>query len=873
MKLGGHTLLIFLVITRAFIPASSTDYPSLSSDCECNQPCFKVQENAPPGTYVGHLDQVPALAAHNNTQSYQITMLRCPGSDESFKPSFVVNATTGAIHTAEALDREQLREICSTGGSKVSCLEGNAGKGGFTAGINIDITDVNDNKPQFSEFTHTLSTNLSTFTIEVEERDQLNNTLFCSDELIAQDKDGGENGTVSYSVVSSPADFRVYTSDNNNELCVANLIKLDRETNSSVSFVIRAEDMGTPMNLSSELTVVLNLTDVNDNSPMFIDPLLNLTVPENSSDGSVIGQFIATDKDIGTNGEITYTLDPSSSESVPFYLNSSNGMLYLNGELDADMSPFFYLIKIIATDNGGTKMSSEVEVNITVENVNDNQPMILSFLPQGQNITQPEGNVSGLITVVTVKDLDGPNLTGSITSGGDYATIVQNNNPQFVLFILNYKVSELDYESVQYIVIEFTISDGGNPEFTTSSFVTITVTDVNDNAPYLNKTRFEVYEENIQPGDFLPFSLRDYFIDIDSSKNGSNKPGGFVAELNPDIDKLIEVNQTEGTLKVKNFLDREAIKNGIITFNVIIYDQGYPQLNSEETIEIVLLDINDNEPEFEIRENQTFHVFENQPSYQSFGQVRATDKDEGLNAIISYRLVNSKYFTIDNVTGSLSSTAELDREEKSLYTLTVIAEDMGTPPLTSEIQIKVIVDDSNDNPPEFVNATTIFNVNATSPIGTTIGQMNVVDKDIGNNAEVDFKVNDTTFFNISHEGIIFTVRELDFVDDTQEFKLLVTVFNTNNANMNSNISLQIDVVPSDHTSANGSQNLLTYMTIFSVSFFLSVIILILIGCIWWMVYYQNRLQSEKFDLMHERTVKPVRLDQHESKSIAMHNYT
>ena len=866
MKLGGHTLLIFLVITRAFIPASSTDYPSLSSDCECNQPCFKVQENAPSGTYVGHLDQVPALAAHNNTQSYQITMLRCPGSDESFKPSFVVNTTTGAIHTAEALDREQLREICSTGGSKVSCLEGNAGKGGFTAGINIDITDVNDNKPQF---THILSTNLSTFTIEVEERDQLNNTLFCSDQLIAQDKDGGENGTVSYSVVSSPADFRVYTSDNNNQVCVANLIKLDRETNSSVSFVIKAEDMGTPMNLCSELTVVLELTDINDNSPMFIDPLLNLTVPENSSDGSFIGQYIATDKDIGSNGKITYTL--CSSGSVPFYLNSSNGMLYLNGELDADISPFFYLIKIIATDNGGTEMSSEVSVNITVENVNDNQPI---FLSTGQNKIQPEGNVSGSITVVTVTDLDGPNLTGTITSGGNYATIVpNNNNQQFMLFILNYKVSELDYESVQYIVIEFTISDGGNPEFTTSSFVTITVTDVNDNAPYLNKTSFEVYEEEIPPGSFLPFSLRDYFIDIDSSKNGSNKPGGFVAELNPDIDKLIEVNQTEGTLKVKNFLDREAIKNGMIAFNVKIYDQGYPQLNSEETIEIVLLDINDNEPEFEIRENQTFHVFENQPSYQGFGQVRATDKDEGLNAIISYRLVNSKYFTIDNVTGNLSSTAELDREEKSFYTLTVIAEDMGTPPLTSEVQIKVVVNDLNDNPPEFVNATTIFNVSATSPIGTTIGQMNVVDKDMGINAEVDFKVNNTIFFNISHEGTIFTMRELDFVDDTQEFQLLVTVFNTNNANMNSNISLQIYVMPSHHTSANGSQNLLTYMTIFSVSFFLLVIILILIGCIWWMVYYQNRLQSKKFDLMHERTVKPVRLDQHKSNSIAMHNYT
>ena len=872
MKLGGHTLLIFLVITRVFIPASSTDYPSLSSDCECTKPCFKVQENAPSGTYVGLLDQVPALAAHNYTQSYQITFLICPGSKESFKLFFVVNTTTGAIHTAEALDREQLREICSTGGSKVSCLEGNAGKGGFTAGINIDITDVNDNKPQF---THTLSTNLSTFTIEVDERDQLNNTLFCSDQLIALDKDGGENGTVSYSVVSSPADFRVYTLDNNNQLCVANLIKLDRETNSTASFVIRAEDMGTPMNLSSELTVVLNLTDINDNSPMFVDPLSALPVPENSSNGSVIGQYIATDKDVGSNGEITYTL--SSSESVPFHLNSSNGILYLNGELDADviMSPVTYSITITATDNGKPPMSNEVSVMITVENVNDYQPRILSFLTKGQNITQAEGNVSGLITGVTVKDLDGPNLTGTITSGGDYATFSSREiPPQLVFFGLNYKVSELDYESVQYIVIEFTISDGGNPELTTSSFVTITVTDVNDNAPYLNKTMFEVYEEEIPPGDFLPFSLRDYFIDIDSSKNGNNKPGGFVAELNPDINKLIEVNQTEGTLKVKTSLDREAIKNGTITFNVKIYDQGYPQLNSEEIIEIVLLDINDNEPEFENGENQTFHVFENQPRDQSFGQVRATDKDEGLNAIISYRLVNSTYFNIDNVTGSLSSTAELDREEKSLYTLTVIAEDMGTPPLTSEVQIKVVVDDLNDNPPEFVNATTIFNVSATSPIGTTIGQMNVVDKDIDDNAEVDFKVNNTTFFNISHEGTIFTVRELDFVDDTQEFQLLVTVFNTNNANMNSNISLQIYVMPSHHTSANGSQNLLTYMTIFSVSFFLSVIILILIGCIWWMVYYQNRLQSEKFDLMHERTVKPaVRIDQYESNSIAMHNYT
>ena len=866
-------MLLNLVITAltlfAAVAVGADNCGSLSSDCQCNvECCFKVNENSLPLTTVGRLDQTPILnesVVSTILQSY-LTSNRslifdfqnyeeadiCNSNENINIPLSdwlnISNSSTGTISTVQMLDSDYYRELCMTDKScftvfaLVSYSEplnvNETGTHSFL--VNIDLVDLNDNKPQFE---YTLLTNSTVFTQSIIETQTTEMQLFCSTELLATDKDA--HPSINYSVTPSSVNFSVELFGET-QLCVTNHIALDRESIDNISFTITAQNIGADSDFSSELTVLLILIDINDNDPVLNEPIsTQLNVLESTTVGTVIDQYLATDQDNGTNAAITYSL--SSTSMIPFAINSSTGVLYVNETLDADTEPSMYSFTVIATDGDGAK--DQLSITVDLVDVNDNPPTFSVITKHYVEFSEgPISSDSKIIVSIFIEDKDktsSDTFCGFVTEGYEFASVSKTffsiggtnylSNLQFI-------VDELDYESVNEIFINYTISDGGNPELTASTYIVVNVTDVNDNEPNLTKTEFCGNESEL-PGTVL-FFLEDYFTDADSDANGNNKPGKFCL-VNESDQYYIDVDPKNGAVMVKNTLDRESIPNGNITFEVLIMDQGVPPLNSTKSIVIIVTDENDNKPMFS-EPIVKFYIPESNFPQLNIGQVQATDNDIGLNADIRYRLVTSSLlFVIDNITGNISSVGELDRETESEYNLTVVAEDQGVlVVLSSSINVTIIITDINDNDPEFMkNITTTFMINSTTIINTEIGQLPATDSDINENAVINYKMEANNLFDINNSGILYTTRNLE-MNDVGDYMYDVTAFNTNNKLRNVTSTIQVFVLLINTTAPATFGSLQLYASISAAALVLVIAIMILLCCICCMCYHRKHSRSK-----------------------------
>ena len=876
MNLGGIKLLTLLVVLAGSVAFVSPAECGLSNDCgECGAPCFKVDENSPPGTCVGDLQQAPNLDSKFLTSNrplvfdFQSGKTFC-GSNVSYTDWLTIaNSSTGTIRTVVELDNEYYMQICDPStcpqvfvSVRYADFQPGDEQGSLVFSVYINLAaDLNDNEPQFL---HTKSTNTTVFIEKVQETTNIGQDLFCSDQLTATDAD--TNDIITYSIIPS-ANFSFSKDITNQKLCIQNLSPLDRETTSNVSFILQAHDTG-PNNVTktSNLTVILVLDDINDNSPIFVDPNVSLSVHENATLGSEIIVFTATDEDIGSNAEISYSI--LSTSSVPFGINDSTGALYVKDVLDADdpeavkaQIPVSYSFEIVATD--GAELSTKLPVTVELIDINDNAPEFFK-LSIASEFTIAEGPISSenqVITSFNVFDLDysSPNWNGNVTVGGKYVR-VQSSFTEIVNGVfrsnLLFKVDELDYEKVQDINVTFVISDGGVPALTVSTSLIIHITDVNNNPPNLTKTEFQVSEQQELIKGMVLFILRDYFLDLDSDADGNNQPGQFI-QL--DANPYVKVLPSVGTVQVEQQLDRETTET--ISFNVMIFDMGNASMNSTQMITIYLLDINDNAPIF-MEPVAPFEIPEEQVLL-NFGHVKATDSDAGPNGTVRYRLTGDSVdlFAINSTTGYLSSLFQLDREEKSVYELTVIAEDMGKlcndtmgPCLSSRI-ISVIVTDINDNPPTFnSNVTTSFIINSTTEVGSHIGRVIATDPDTGINAVINYTLDNVTIFSIDDFGVISTVRELEAID-SGTYMLIVTAWNSENTQLNSTLPIQITILMTNSTAptAGISETLQLYGSIALAAFILIIAIAIVSCCICCLCYHRRHTQSKNLPPLPSQT--------------------
>lgn len=476
-------------------------------------------------------------------------------------------------------------------------------------------------------------------------------------------------------------------------------VQLNREVHASYSLVA--------IPLSGEnVRVMVNVLDENDNAPTFPEPVMHIEFPENTPLDVKRTLNPARDPDLGAFNTQRYNI-VSGNVNNAFRLSSHrerDDVLYLdlqiNGFLDRETTPGYSLL-IEALDGGSPPLRGEMTVNITIQDVNDNQPIFNQsryFATIAENAT-----VGSSVLQVFAFDADA-NENGQIRY-----SINRRQSDKDKMFRIDgasglISINKpLDFETKEVHELVVVATDQGEQPQETTTFVAIRVTDVNDNQPtinviFLSDDATPKISESAQPGEFVarisvndPDSKTEY-SNVNVSLTGGDSRFGLTTRDN--IIYLVIVSLP---------LDRETQPN--YTLDIVATDQGNPPLHASKTIQLRVTDVNDNTPEFE-RDVYQANVMEIAVPGTSVIQVVAVDRDEGNNSAINYSLLDtpdthSQWFHIDRHTGLVTTRAQVDCETEPVPQLTVVATDMGYPAMSATATVLVTIHDVNDNEPIF----------------------------------------------------------------------------------------------------------------------------------------------------------------------------
>ncbi|XP_052597936.1 protocadherin beta-4-like isoform X1 [Peromyscus californicus insignis] len=543
----------------------------------------------------------------------------------------------------------------------------------------------------------------------------------------------------------------------------------------------------------------LLIQDINDHSPEFPDREMLLKIPENSQQGTRFSLKLAQDLDVGSNGLQRYTVSPNSHFHV-LTQNNSKGKKYpelvqdraLDREEQAELS-----LTITALDGGSPPRSGTAMVRILILDINDNAPKFVNT-PYEVQVLESSPPGSPVLTVLA-QDPDAGNF-GRISYG-----FFQASDEIQQIFSINEVTGEiqlkkeLDFEEIKSYHLEIEATDGGG--LSGKGEVVIEVVDVNDNAPELTISSLtSSVPENAPETIISIFRVGDR----DSGENG--KVVCSIPEHLPFILKSTFKNFY--TLVTESPLDRESRAEYNITITVT--DMGTPRLTTQHTITVQVSDVNDNAPTF-TQTSYTLFVQENNSPALHIGTISATDSDSGSNAYITYSLLPthdlqlalSSLISINADNGQIFALRALDYEALQTFEFQVGATDQGSPALSSQALVRVLVLDANDNAPFVLyplqNASapcTELLPRAAEP-GYLVTKVVAVDRDSGQNAWLSFqllKATEPGLFSVwAHNGEVRTSRLLS-ERDAPKHRLLLLVKDNGDPPRSASVTLHVLLV-------------------------------------------------------------------------------
>ena len=608
---------------------------------------------------------------------------------------FDIDNSTGAISVAQSLDYETATEhTVYVTASNPDGLES------LSASILIMVTNVNDNSPMFT---------MDTYTGTVTEGSD-NGTFVIT--VTATDDDLDLPGVVDYAIVSGNVGS-AFTINGTSGMITVNT-NIDREVISEYTLTVRAQDQGLPRRLDTSI-VRITVIDINDNAPVFQRSQYSLIIREDVSVPSTYITLLATDADEPDteNSDVSYRIE-SGNIGMVFNLSETTGVLILQSSLDFESTPNYSLV-VVATDNGSIPLSSSAMVFVTVDNVNDEIPI----LSGDQNISLSEStSVPNTVASFTAMEEVGDTLQFILTGIQNSEFSINTSSGVVTL------VRSLDYEAVQQYILTVTVSDG---QFSDSSILRINVVDENDNRPvFVMFGPFTVKEE--EPANTLVGNI--LASDADSGMNAE------ISFSSTSDGSMFNISDS-GQITTAVVLDREVIGSDL-SFNVTATDNGIPSMSSVVTVSIKLQDINDNAPVLQSPPTEV-NVSENAAIQTVISRIQATDNDTGNNSVIFYYISESSFFAIDNSTGTITLTGSLDYETATEHTINFTAQNLdGLSSPEHSILIRVI--NENDNSPVFTMNPYTAAVEESSDIGTFVVNVTAIDADVGTLGVVHYSI-------------------------------------------------------------------------------------------------------------------------------------
>ncbi|XP_039670057.1 protocadherin gamma-A2-like [Perca fluviatilis] len=546
-------------------------------------------------------------------------------------------------------------------------------------------------------------------------------------------------------------------------------------------------------------SLVLDIADINDNSPVFAAGEIQLDVVESTVLGRRFPLESAHDPDLGTNSVREYKLTPNDHFALEMSTQiNSNAYpeLVLKKSLDREAQAE-HILKINGIDGGNPVRSGTASIHIRVLDANDNVPV---FSQRVYKASVPENSAIGTgIAKLNATDSD-EGVYGEITYS--FSHLSDKMGGIFEINPLSGEVrvaGAIDYEDASMHELDVQAKDGGGQA--SHCKLIIDVIDVNDNKPMMEiKSASANVAEDSKPGTMV--ALINMY-DLDTGNSGrvtctipDNVPFKFVSEV-----KNYYMLVTDG------ILDRELEPEYNITITAT--DAGSPSLSSVKVITIVVNDINDNPPSFTQSEYNA-NILENQPVGSFVMKVKAEDVDDGTNAKILYQISKdtqsevSSFLTINSDTGELFTSRLFDYEQSVYFQIKVTARDGGDPPLSTTCTVNAFIKDQNDNAPVVLYPvqTTGFiaedMVPVEAPRGYLVTKVVAVDADSGHNAWLSYRIIKATRPNLFmvglHTGEIRTVRT--FMED-DEPKQTVVVLVTDNGPESLSATATVSVVIGD----------------------------------------------------------------------------
>uniref|UniRef100_A0A671Q5N7 Cadherin domain-containing protein n=1 Tax=Sinocyclocheilus anshuiensis TaxID=1608454 RepID=A0A671Q5N7_9TELE len=531
--------------------------------------------------------------------------------------------------------------------------------------------------------------------------------------------------------------------------------------------------------------VTVEVQDINDNAPLFPKENVNLEVSENAISGTRFPLDSAIDTDVGLNGIQSYKLHPTDSFKLEVH-SQTDGNKYiemvLQRELDREERDEIKLV-LEATDGGSPQKSGTVKIHVTVLDVNDNAPVCKqSVFKTEVRENSPAGTVIGTVSAADADE----GVNGQVS----YSFAVASKEAR-ELFEINTDTGEirlldhLDYESQNRYQINIKARDKGGLADTCK--IVIDVIDENDNSPTIQLMSFS----NTLPEN-SPVGTTVAVINVEDADSGKN--GLVQCSINQNIPFKIESSLTDYySLVTDDMLDRESLAEYNIT--ILVSDQGISARHANKTLNVKISDVNDNPPVFEFEEYKTF-VSENNSPGLTIMTVKANDADWGPNAQMSYFLKD------EDMRGAPLSS--LVSQMKSVR-VCVKAQDGGSPPLSTNVTLDIIIQDQNDNAPQVLypvqtGASVVAEiVPRAADVGYLVTKVVAVDVDSGQNAWLSYKLQkatDRALFEVGlQNGEIRTVRQVNDKDAVKQ-KLTVVVEDNGQSSRSAVVSINVAVADS-----------------------------------------------------------------------------
>ncbi|XP_045295496.1 cadherin-23 isoform X9 [Leopardus geoffroyi] len=710
-----------------------------------------IYEHSPPGTTVRVITAIDQDKGRPRGIGYTIVS----GNTNSI---FALDYISGALTLNGLLDRENPLYshgfILTVKGTELND-DRTPSDATVTTTFNILVIDINDNAPEF---------NSSEYSVAITELAQVGFALPLFIQVVDKDENLGLNSMFEVYLVGNNSQHFIISPTSvqgKADIRIRVAVPLDYETVDRYDFDLFANE-SVPDHVGYA-KVKIALINENDNRPIFSQPLYNVSLYENVTLGTSVLTVLATDNDVGTFGEVNYFF---SDDPDRFSLDKDTGLIMLIARLDYELIQRFTLT-VIARDGGGEETTGRVRINVL--DVNDNVPTFQKDAYVGA-LRENEPSVTQLVRLRATDEDSPPNnqITYSIVNASAFGSYFDISVYEGYGVI---SVSRpLDYEQIPNGLIYLTVmaKDAGNPPLNSTVPVTVEVFDENDNPPTFSKPAYFVsVVENIMAGATVLFLNA---TDLDRSREYGQESIIYSLEGSSQF----RINARSGEITTTSLLDRETKSEYILIVRAVDGGVGHNQKTGIATVNITLLDINDNHPTWKDAPYY-INLVEMTPPDSDVTTVVALDPDLGENGTLVYRIQPpNKFYTLNSSTGKIRTThVMLDREnpdphEAELMRKIIISvTDCGRPPLraTSSATVFVNLLDLNDNDPTFQNLPFVAEVLEGTPAGVSVYQVVAIDLDEGLNGLVSYRIQvgmpRMDFLINSSSGVVVTTAELD----------------------------------------------------------------------------------------------------------------